>query len=114
VLRVEVVELKSRPPLLGACTSCPVLHEKFAESLSRIVSLEAELKAPVTTFGSTYELHGVHNLELSHYVDRLQDENDELRKVMGWLSGHVPQLRMMIETYKRYDGKHLGQIRLES
>jgi hypothetical protein len=26
VLRVEVVELKSRPALLGACTSCPILH----------------------------------------------------------------------------------------
>jgi Pyruvate/2-oxoacid:ferredoxin oxidoreductase delta subunit len=26
VLRVEVAELKSRPALLGACTSCPVLH----------------------------------------------------------------------------------------
>jgi hypothetical protein len=29
VLRVEVVELKSRPALLGACTSCPVLHQKL-------------------------------------------------------------------------------------
>jgi hypothetical protein len=47
------------------------------------------------------------NLELAHYVDRLQDENDELRKMMGWLSGHEPQLRMMIETYKRQDGKAL-------
>jgi hypothetical protein len=28
VLMVEVVELKSRPALLSACTSCPVLHEK--------------------------------------------------------------------------------------
>jgi hypothetical protein len=28
VLRVEVAELKSRPALLGACTSCPVLHGK--------------------------------------------------------------------------------------
>jgi hypothetical protein len=26
VVRVEVPELKSRPALLGACTSCPVLH----------------------------------------------------------------------------------------
>jgi hypothetical protein len=24
VLRIEVVELKARPILLGACTSCPV------------------------------------------------------------------------------------------
>jgi hypothetical protein len=28
--------------------------------------------------------------------------------MMGWLSGHEPQLRMMIETYKRYDGQALG------
>jgi hypothetical protein len=48
------------------------------------------------------------NLELAHYVDRLQDKNDELRKMMGWLSGHEPQPRMMIETYKLQDGKLLG------
>jgi hypothetical protein len=47
-------------------------------------------------------------MELAHYVDRLQDENDELRKLMGWLSGHDPQLRIMIETYKRRDGEELG------
>jgi hypothetical protein len=38
----------------------------------------------------------------------LQDENDELRKLMGWLSGHEPQLRIMIETYKCQDGEALG------
>jgi hypothetical protein len=48
------------------------------------------------------------NLELAHYVDRLQDENDELRKLMGWLSRHEPQLRIMIETYKHQDGEALG------
>jgi hypothetical protein len=47
-------------------------------------------------------------LELEHYVNLLQDENDELRKLMGWLSGHEPQLRIMIETYKRQDGEGLG------
>jgi regulator of replication initiation timing len=26
VLRVELDEMKSRPSLLGSCTSCPVLH----------------------------------------------------------------------------------------
>jgi hypothetical protein len=31
VLSVEVVELKSRPVLLGACTSCPILHGKIDE-----------------------------------------------------------------------------------
>jgi hypothetical protein len=47
-------------------------------------------------------------MELAHYVDHLQDENDELRKLMGWLSGHEPQLRIMIETYKRQGGEAPG------
>jgi hypothetical protein len=98
VLRVEVVELKARPALLGACTSCPVLHEKIDEMHAYIVSLQAKLKEPIPTSCSTCELHALKNLELAHYVDRLQDENDELRKLMGWLSGHEPQLRIMIET----------------
>jgi hypothetical protein len=52
------------------------------------------------------------NLELAHYVDRLQDENDELRKMMGWLSGHEPQLRMMMETYKLQDGCGFGSEKI--
>jgi hypothetical protein len=108
LLRVEVAELKSRPALLGACTSCPVLHEKIDEMHAYTVSLEAKLKELIPTSCSTCELHALKNLELAHYVDRLQDENDELRKLMGWLSGHEPQLRIMIETYKRQDGEGLG------
>jgi hypothetical protein len=38
----------------------------------------------------------------------LQDENDELKKLMGWLSGHEPQLRIMIETLNRQDSEGLG------
>jgi hypothetical protein len=98
VLRVEVVELKSRPALLGACTSCPVLHEKIDEMHAYTIFLEAKLKEPVPTSCSTYELHALKNLELAHYVDHLQDENDDLRKLMGWLSSHEPQLRIMIGT----------------
>jgi hypothetical protein len=108
VLRVEVAELKARPTLLGACTSCPVLHEKIDEMHTYTVSLEAKLKEPIPTSCSTCELHCLKNLELAHYVDHLQDENDELRKLMGCLSGHEPQLRIMIETYKRQDGEGLG------
>jgi hypothetical protein len=44
VLRVEVAKLKARPALLGACTSCPVLHEKIDEMHAYTVSLEAKLK----------------------------------------------------------------------
>jgi hypothetical protein len=73
-----------------------------------IISLEAKQKELIPTSCSTCELHALKNLELAHYVDRLQDENDELRKLMGWLSDHEPQLRIMIETYKRQDGEGLG------
>jgi hypothetical protein len=106
--RVELDEMKSRPSLLGACTSCPILHEKLDVSLLYARSLEAQLKAPIPTLCSTCEINVVNNTELAHYVDRLQDENDELRKLMGWLSSHEPQLRIMIETYKRQDGEALG------
>jgi DNA repair exonuclease SbcCD ATPase subunit len=99
VLRVEVAELKSRPALLGACTSWPGLHGKIDE---------AKLKEPIPTSCSTCEMHALKNLELAHYVDHLQDENDELRNLIGWLSGHEPQLRIMIETFKRQDSEGLG------
>jgi hypothetical protein len=79
VLRVELDEMKSRLSLLGACTSCPVLHEKLDVSLAYTRSLEAQLKAPIPTICSTCELNAMKNMELAHYVDRLHDENDELR-----------------------------------
>jgi hypothetical protein len=104
VLRVEVAELKSRSALLGACTSCPVLHAKIDEIHVYTASLEAKLKEPIPTSCYTCEMHALKNFELAHYVDRLQDENDELRKLIGWLSGHEPQLRIMIESFKRQDG----------
>jgi hypothetical protein len=107
MLRIKVDEIKSMPSLLGACTSCPVLHEKIDVSVAYARFLEAALKAPIPTSCSTCEVNAVKNLEPAHYFDRLQDENDQLTKMMGWLSGHEPQLRMMIEAYKRYDGQAL-------
>jgi hypothetical protein len=93
--------MKSKPSLLGACISYPVLHEKLDVSLAYARSLEAQLKAPIPKICSTCEINVVKNMDLAHYVDRLQDENDELRKLMGWLFGHEPRLKIMIETYKR-------------
>jgi DNA repair exonuclease SbcCD ATPase subunit len=87
VLRVELAELKSRPALHGACTSCPILHKKIDEMHAYTVSLEAKLKGLVPTSCYTCEVHALKNLELAHYVNCLQDGNDELRKMMGWLSG---------------------------
>jgi hypothetical protein len=66
VLRVEEAELKSRPALLGACTSCPVLHGKIDEMHAYTVSLEANLKKPMPTSCSTCELHALKNQELAH------------------------------------------------
>jgi hypothetical protein len=82
VLRVELDEMKYRPSLLGACTSCPILHEKLYVSLAYARSLEAQLKAPIPTSCSTCEINVVKNMDLAHYVDRLQNENDELRKLI--------------------------------
>jgi hypothetical protein len=62
VLRVEEAELKSRPALLGACTSCPVLHGKIDEMHAYTVSLEAKLKEPIPTSCSTCEL-----LQTNHF-----------------------------------------------
>jgi hypothetical protein len=40
VLRVEVAELMARPASLGACTACPVLHEKIDEMHAYTVPLQ--------------------------------------------------------------------------
>jgi hypothetical protein len=70
VLRVELDEMKSRPSLLGACTS-PVLYEKLDASLMYARSLEAQLKAPIPTICSTCEINAVKNMDLAHYIDHL-------------------------------------------
>jgi hypothetical protein len=41
-------------------------------------------------------------------LDVIYEENDYLRKVLGWLSGQEPQLKIMIEEFKRADGRDLG------
>jgi hypothetical protein len=108
VLRVELAELQSRPILLGACTSCPSLHEKIVDLRSSSVSLEADLKMPIPTSCSTCELHAVKNLDLAKCVGRLRDENDKLREMLSWLSSQESQLGMMTASCKRFDGWALG------
>lgn len=106
--RIEIAELKSRSSLLGACTSCPALHAQLLESRTMIDSLNAQLKSPIANSCSACDVVNLKNVELAQYVDRLQDENDELRQCLGWLSGHEPQLKMMIAGFKRADGRGLG------
>jgi hypothetical protein len=45
-------------------------------------------------------------------LDVIYEENDYLRKVLGWLSGQEPQLIIMIEEFKRADGRGLGLEKL--
>jgi hypothetical protein len=89
-----------------------LLHGKIDVMHAYTVSLEAKLKEHIPTSCTTCEVHAFKNLELAHYVNRLQDENDELRKMMGWLLQHEPQLRMLMETYNHYDGQVLGSKRV--
>jgi hypothetical protein len=107
-LRAELDKLKSRSALLGACTTCPSLHEKLDESRARIVSLESALKSPIANACSTCEVHTVQNLEFVQHVDRLQNENDDLRKLLSWLSSQEPQLGMIIAEFERFYGQALG------
>jgi hypothetical protein len=55
VLRVDVARLKSGSTLLGACTSCPVLHAKIDEMHVYTAFFEAKLKEPIPTSCSTCE-----------------------------------------------------------
>ena len=107
-LKVELAELKSRPALLGACTSCPILHGKLNESLEHATSLEAALKSPISTACSSCETVSSKNIELESRFNFVYEENDYMRKLLGWLSGHEPQLVMLIGEYKRADGHSLG------
>jgi hypothetical protein len=52
----------------------------------------------------------VKNLELEQCVDRLQTKNDDLRNLFSWLSSQEPQLGMVIEVFKCFDGLPLGRI----
>jgi DNA repair exonuclease SbcCD ATPase subunit len=64
VARVELDELRSRFALLGACTSCPILHAKLDESRACIKSLEADLKSLIATYCYSCEVTALKTLSL--------------------------------------------------
>jgi hypothetical protein len=41
-------------------------------------------------------------------LDAIYEENDYLRNLLGWLFGQEPQLKIMIEEFKRANGRRLG------
>jgi hypothetical protein len=70
--------------------------------------LEGSLKSPVVNACTSCDEVTLRNLELTSRSDVIYEENDYLRKVLGWLSGQEPQLKIMIEEFKRADGCGLG------
>jgi hypothetical protein len=84
------------------------MHAKLVDARSTISTLEASLKSPVVNACTSCDEVTLHNLELTSRLDVIYEENDYLRKVLGWLSGLEPQLKVMIEEFKRADGRGLG------
>ena len=85
-----------------------MLHAKLDEAHTYASSLEVTLKSPIANTCSSCENVATKNAELELYVDHLQNENDDLRECLSWLSGCEPQLGMMISQFKRADGRGLG------
>jgi hypothetical protein len=51
----------------------------------------------------------INSLKASPVVsDEVEYARTRVSELMGWSFGHEPQLRIMIETYKRQDGEGLG------
>jgi hypothetical protein len=86
-LRTEYDELKARPTFLGACKSCQTMHAKLVDARSTISTLEASLKSPVVNACTSCDEVTLRNLELTSHLYVIYEENDYLRKVLGWLSG---------------------------
>jgi hypothetical protein len=107
-LRTEYDEVKARSTLLGACKSCPTMHAKLVDAHSTISTLEASLKSSVVNACTSCDDVTLRNLELTSRLDVIYEENDYLRKVLGWLFGQEPQLKITIEEFKRADGRGLG------
>jgi DNA repair exonuclease SbcCD ATPase subunit len=107
-LRTEYDEHKARPTLLGACKSCSTMHDKLVDARSTISTLEASLKSPVVDACTSCDEVTLRYFELTSRLDVIYEENDYLRKVLGWLSRQEPQLKIMIEEFKRADGRGLA------
>jgi hypothetical protein len=84
------------------------MHAKLVDARSTISTLEASLKSHVVNACTSCDEVTLRNLELTSRLDVIYEENDYLRKVLGWLSGQEPQLKIMIEEFKRADGRGLG------
>jgi len=98
-LRAELQEVRVRPILLGSCKVCPTLRAELERATAAVRRLE-KLEVPACEFcGDQAEL----TAEMRFECDKLDDENTHLRELLSWLSTNEPQLRIMIQSFKRGD-----------
>jgi hypothetical protein len=48
------------------------------------------------------------NIDLETCLSRIYEDNDYMRKLLGWLIAQEPQLGMLVAEFKRADGHGLG------
>ena len=99
----------SRPILLGACTVCPTLRLELEEKNITIRSLEKDVAPRPPTVDCLIFPGLIGDMDdLTVEKTNLENENTNLRAILGWVSCHEPQLGMMIKQYQRGDGFGLG------
>ena len=88
----------SRPILLGACTVCPTLRLELEEKNITIRSLEKDVAPRPPTVDCLVCPGLIGDMDdLMVEKTNLENENTNLRAILGWVSCHEPQLGMMIK-----------------
>jgi hypothetical protein len=90
--KLEIDSLKASPVVSDEveCANYHIFPADLAMFKEKHASKCEELDVLSVEVAELKSRSALKNLEHAHYVDRLQDENDVLRKLMGWLSGHEP------------------------
>ena len=92
----------SRPILLGACIVCPMLRLELEEKNITIRSLEKDVAPRPPTVDCLIFPGLIGDMDdLTVEKTNLENENTNLRAILGWVSCHEPQLGMVIKQYQR-------------
>src|SRR5579859_5553351 len=109
--RAALDEIKSRPVLLKACESCSVLRKKLDDACARIALLEKSPASSSKTDKPACEICPALYQEVDDFKYALtnsENENWNLRAILGWISAREPQLGMIISKFKKGDGFGIG------
>src|SRR5579883_2293977 len=109
--RAALDEIKSRPVLLKPCDSCSVLRTKLDDACARIALLEKSPGCPSETEKTECECCPALHQEIADFkysLSNSENENWNLRAILGWISAREPQLGMIISKFKKGDGFGIG------